>query len=175
MMGQPGNLQLTGEIIRPSGSVKITLTCEKQRSTWLARLSRLISYFLPATLTHEVATRNAIADAVVDLLDVGSVNPTSRLRIYTTGGITLLATVLMANPTFGAAVSGVAAGLSLPWSDDAAPGSGVAAEFDMIDRDETVILRGDVAISGEEVSFTDLEIAALDIVKINTATYTACP
>lgn len=135
----------------------------------------LFSRFFPLELQHATDSRNAACDAVVDLVDAGSTNSEGRIRIYTAGKISLLATVLMANPAFSAAVTGVAAGAGLPWSDLAASASGTAAEFDMIDRDENIILTGDVALSGEEMSFPQLEIAVNDIVKILTCSYTAAP
>lgn len=116
-----------------------------------------------------------MADAVVDLFDAGSTNTEGRIRIYTEGGIDLLATVPMADPSFGTAVTGVAQGLGLPWSDTSADAAGIAREFVLIDRDENPVLTGDVDVSGEELNFPQNEIAVNDIVKILSASYTAAP
>jgi hypothetical protein len=171
LQAQPGRLTIGGVICNPDGTIKqpITLTSRVPE-----RLRRLF-HFLPCTLQHDTLARNAIADALVDLFDVGSTNSEGRIKIYTAGGITLLATILMANPAFGAAANGIATGLTLPWSDTGASGAGTAAEFIAVDRDENQILNGDIALSGEEMSFPQLEIAVNDIVKLLTVAYTATP
>ena len=62
-------------------------------------------------------------------------------------------------PTFGDSSSGVSVGNNLPWSDVSASDDGLASDFEMIDRDETLIMSGDVALAGEEMTFPSLEIA----------------
>ena len=168
---QPGRLTIGGVICNPDGTIKqpIILT-----SRVPDRLRRLF-HFLPCTLQHDTPARNAMADALVALFDVGSGTSEGRIKVYTAGGITLLATILMANPAFGAAASGIASGLTLPWSDAGAAGAGSAAEFVAVDRDDNQILNGDIALSGEEMSFPQLEIAVNDIVKLITVAYTASP
>jgi len=164
-------LQLGGVICNPDGTIKQTIKLKSRVPA--APRRRFIP--LPCVLRHDNDARDVIADALCDLFDVGSLNSQGRIRIYTTGGITLLATVLMANPAFTNAVNGVSPGFDLPWRDMLASGSGLAAEFIAIDRNETVILTGDVAIAGGELNFPQLEIAQNDIVKILSATYTAAP
>jgi len=168
---QPCRLTIGGVICKPDGTIKqpIQLNCRVPGS------SRRRFIPLPCELQHNNDARNVIADALVALFDIGSANSEGRIKIYTAGGITLLATILMGNPAFGSSVTGVADALSLPWSDVAASGNGSAAEFVAVDRDEQTILVGDVAISGEEMSFPQLEIAVNDIVKILSASYTAAP
>lgn len=170
MNSQLGTINFGGVICSPDGSVKFSVSLR----TPLSR-SRRLFIPLPCELQHSIGSRNTIADALVDLFDIGSLNAEGRLRIYTAGGIVLLATVLMGNPSFDDAVSGVAPGLGLPWTDTLASGNGTAAEFEAIDRDQTIILSGDVALSGEELTFPGLEIAVNDIVKITSAEYTASP
>jgi hypothetical protein len=125
--------------------------------------------------THDTVTRNAIADAVVDLVDAGSLNANGRCLIYTDNRISLLAVIELANPAFAAAVSGVAIGLSMPLSDALADASGAAAIFDVVDRDENVVFSGSVALSGADMTVPDTEIAQDDIVKIISLNYTAPP
>lgn len=169
---QPGQLQIGGVICNPDGTIKQQITLTSRVPDTLRR--RLLRLF-PCTLQHDTLARDAIANAVVDLFDVGSTNSEGRLKIYTSGGITLLATILMANPAFSSSVNGIAAGASLPWSDTAAAGAGTAAEFIAVDRDENQVLNGDIALSGEEMSFPQLEIAVNDIVKLLSVSYTASP
>lgn len=167
----PASLSLGGVICRPDGTPKSRFNLiEKEMAN--PRLS-ILRYFFPCELMHNIPTRNAMADAVVDLIDVGSTNAEGRLNIYTESRIDLLAVVLLALPSFGPAVSGVAPGLTLPWTDPLAPGSGIASEFNIVDRDENEIMSGDVALSGDEINFPSLEIDVNDLVKILSASYTA--
>jgi hypothetical protein len=53
------------------------------------------------SLTVPTASRNAMCNALVDLLDVGSGQSTGDLRFYTASFATLLATLLFSNPAFG--------------------------------------------------------------------------
>ena len=165
------DLQLGGVICGPDGTIKHSILLKSRVPTTTRR--RFVP--LPCELRHETNARNVIADALCDLFDVGSLNSQGRLRLFTEGGITLLATVLMANPAFTNAVSGVSPGFDLPWSDSMASGNGLAAEFIGIDRDEAVVITGDVAIFDGQLNFPQLEIATHDIVKILSATYTAAP
>ncbi len=171
MLCNNGKLNIGGVICNPDGTIKSPIILSANVPVELRR--RFIP--LPCELQHNNTTRNILADALVDLFDVGSTNAEGRLKIFTTGGITLLAVVLMGNPAFDASVIGVAQGASLPWSDQLAVGSGLAAEFIAYDRDEAIILNGDVAVSGAELNFPQLEIAVKDIVKILSVSYTAPP
>lgn len=164
-------LQIGGVVCSPDGTVKFPLTL--QTSVPVKERRRFVP--LPCELQHNASTRNALADSVVDLFDQGSTYTEGRIKIFTSGGVTLLATILMANPAFDDAANGVAQGLGLPWSDTAAAADGVAARFSAYDRDDTLILTGDVALSGEEINFPTLEVAVNDIVKILSISYTAPP
>jgi hypothetical protein len=117
-----------------------------------------------------------MADAVTALFDAGSVEPSGRFQLYTEGGIDHLATIYMdAPPSFGDAVSGVATGNNLPWTDLSAIGSGTAQDFIAFDRNNQVVLSGNVDTADAEMIFPFLEIAVNDIVKLLTVSYTAPP
>ncbi len=168
LVARPGSMTLGGVVCNPDGTIKTPLKLNVQQVQ-----SRRRFIPLPCVLSHEIATRNSMGDAVVDLLDLGSGTAEGRIKIFTTGGITLLATLLMANPAFDDTVSGVAPALGLPWSDAQAVGSGLASDFQMVDRDDNVILTGDVDVAGEEMTFPQVEIDVNDLVKILTCSYTA--
>lgn len=99
------------------------------------------------------AVRNAACDAIVDRVDAGA--GAGMIRVYTasrpasandaaTG--TLLATVTLADPAFGAAATGVAA-----LTDPAAVtgvAAGTAAWFRMLDSDAVTVLDGSVTATG---------------------------
>lgn len=165
-----GRFQLGGVICHPDGAPKSPLTmiaCVPDESRR--------RFLLPAALQHNNAARNVMADALTALFDAGSANSEGSIRLYTSGFIDLLATIPMANPSFGTASVGVCQGNGLPWSDPFAAASGIAAAFQIIDRDETVVLTGEVAVSEADITFPDCEIAVNDVVKILSASYTAPP
>lgn len=106
-----------------------------------------------AVLRLATATRNACADAAVDLIDAGAGAGT--LKIYsgavpangdTEGTGTLLATVTFADPAFGSAASGTASA-----TDPAAVtgvAAGTAASFVIEDSTGANVMVGDVTATG---------------------------
>lgn len=108
-----------------------------------------------AILRLATAARNAAADAVVDLLDVGTANPAAKLEIrdgtqpadpQTAATGTVLATVDLANPAAGGAASGQAV------ITDPAPvtgsAAGVATWARFYDRNGTAVMDCDVTGTG---------------------------
>ena len=173
-----GRLDLQGLVLSPDGDEKarIALTSDVPSQTGLlARLARFLPNWFPFELSHSTSARNAMCNAVVDLFDAGSLNSAGQIRIYTAGKVTRLAEIFMVNPAFGDAVNGVAIGQSLPWSDADADGDGDAALFEIRDRDLNVIINGDVALAGADMSFNQVGIQIDDVVKILSASYTAAP
>ena len=171
LVAQSGRINIGGVICNPDGTIKQKVNL----SASVPDTSRRPFFPFPCELQHENDVRDVLADALVDLFDVGSLNAAGQLKIFTEGGITHLSTVVMANPSFDNALSGVAAGLNMPWTDLGAVGSGLAENFIGYDRDENVILTGDVDLAGKEMSFPQLEIAVNDIVKLLSVSYTAPP
>ena len=81
------------------------------------------------------AAKDAVNDALVDLLDAGA---GANGQIIVKDGAAVLATLdLDAPPAFGASAAGVVSALNLPKSATAT-GTGVADSFDAVDRDGTV-------------------------------------
>jgi hypothetical protein len=125
-------------------------------------------------LTHSTAARNAAANAVVDLLDVGSTNASARL-LFTTGGGTTLATLPMSATAFGNAASGVATANAIT-SDTNAAVSGTATVFHLTDKDNTLVISGTVGNgSGGDINLSSNVITAGDTVSMSSLTYTAAP
>jgi hypothetical protein len=98
-----------------------------------------------ATIT--TAARNAACNAVVDLLDAGTGDPT--LEIGTSGfASTLLTFTLDGTNAFGSASTGVATATGLPISATAGA-TGTAAAYRYKDRDGTIVISGtNVTVSG---------------------------
>ena len=127
-------------------------------------------------LIHATATRNAMADATLGLIDGGTGNPNGQMLLragtQATPG-TVLATVEFANPAFGAAVAGAASGNSLPIQDLSADASGTATMCQIVDRDGTLIFDGTVGTSGTDVVMVSNVLTAGEPVDITSITYTA--
>lgn len=126
-------------------------------------------------VTHGTATRTAAADTVVDRVDLSGAG---KLKIRQSA--TVLATITLANPAFGAASAGAAAMLGVPRSDTSADASGTPDNFQVTDGSDVVIFSGSAGISGSGPGGADpdlvLDAATVTIgqvVSINSATYTA--
>src|SRR6056297_2664421 len=94
-------------------------------------------------VTHETATRNAMADAVVDLVDGGT--GAGSLVLETSGDVEV-ATLAFSATAFGAASSGTATAASI--SDDSSAAGGTVAQASFDDGDSTKILECCVPASG---------------------------
>lgn len=119
--------------------------------------------------TIDTVTRDAQANAAVDLLDVGTTNPEGRLIIQTAGDVEV-ATLPMSNPAFGNAATGVCTANAI--TDDASATGGTAANFILVDRDGNERMRGLVATSGAELNLSSVTIGASDTVSVSALTYT---
>lgn len=129
-------------------------------------------------VTHGTPTRNAVADAVVDRIDLGTGTAAGVLKIRASS--TVLATIALANPAFGSASAGAAAMAGLPRSDSAADASGTPDNFQIVDRDGTIIFSGTAGIAGSgpggsnpDIVLDASTVTINQVVTVNTATYTA--
>jgi len=124
------------------------------------------------------AAQNAAVDAVVDRTDVGA--GTASLRIYTgaqpadaddpaTG--TLLVSINLPNPAFGAAANGQAALAGVPLSANAVA-AGTAGWFRIVARDGSTVLDGNVTQTGGggDLELDNTNIASGQQVTINSLT-----
>lgn len=119
-------------------------------------------------VTHPTAVRNAIADAVVDLIDAGAGAGT--LEFQTSGDVEV-ATLTFSDPAFGAAASGTATASAIT-SDTTATG-GTIAKFAIKDSDDTDVIYGSVGTAGEDINLSSLVVAANDTVSVSSLTYSA--
>lgn len=123
------------------------------------------------------ASRNAAADAIVDLLDAGAGAGT--LKIYTgpqpaTGDTaesgTLLATFTLSDPAFGAASSGVATAAAIANTTGVA--AGTAGYFRAEDSTGANVLDGSVGTSGADLNLNTTTISVGLTVSITSWTVT---
>lgn len=123
-------------------------------------------------ITHPTAVRNAIADLVVDRLDLGSGTSAGRLKFRTSGDVDV-ATLPLSNPAFGSASSGGASANAITADTNAA--GGAVAKFVLTDRDATVTFTGAVATSGSDINISSLTVGAGDTVSVASLVYNAPP
>lgn len=121
-------------------------------------------------VTHPTAVRNALADLVVDKLDLGTGTSSGRLVFQTSGG-TAVATLALSNPAAGAASSGTAT-FSAITSDTNAAG-GTIAKAELRDRDAGAIILCAVGTSGSDINMSSLSVSAGDTVQVTSLSYTA--
>lgn len=127
--------------------------------------------------------KNAAVDAAVDLVDVGTLNPEGRFRIYqgtqpaspsdAPTGSTLLVEILLANPAFGSASNGQASLAGVPRSATASA-TGTAQWFRIVDRDGNGLMDGAVTAvgGGGELEIDNTSINSGQTVEITSFTYT---
>jgi hypothetical protein len=128
------------------------------------------------------AAGNAAADAVVDLLDAG--DSAAQLRIYdgtppanasaALSSNTLLASLTMSDPAFGAASSAVATASAIS-PDSSADATGTASFFRMGSVNAgtfTPVIQGNVGASGADINLSSVSITAGGTVSISSFTYT---
>ena len=120
-------------------------------------------------ITLTTIGRNGAADGVVDLIDAGA--GAGKLKIYTTGLGTLLATLTFSTTAFGAAAAGVATAAAIT-DDSSADATGVAAEFTVTDFDDNEIFRGSAGTSGTDMILNTVNIVTGGVVSCSSFTFT---
>lgn len=123
-----------------------------------------------ANLVHTTATRNAMADVVVDLINVTG---PGYIEFQTAADVEL-ATVTFQNPAFGAAAAGVATA-AMPTLDESSADAGTIAKFQIFNGAALEVLSGDVTAigGGGDIEISTLLLAATDKVSLTALTYTA--
>jgi len=119
------------------------------------------------SVTHNAATRNSIADAVLADIDqdVGAGN----LVIRTSGDVEV-ATLVLSDP------AGTVSGAVLTFSaitDDTSATGGTAAKATVESNGSTEVLLCAVGTSGSDINLSSTTIGAGDTVSVSSLTYTA--
>lgn len=138
-------------------------------------------------MTLSIANTSAITgcDAFVDACDAGSTDPQATLVIYSgtppalvdsaLSGNTVLASLEMSNPAFGAAVDispGARATAAAISDDTAADATGTATFFRILDRNNVPKIQGSVGTSGAELNMNSVAIQINATVSITSLTVT---
>lgn len=103
--------------------------------------------------TISTAARNAMCNAIVDLIDAGS--GAGKLKIGTSGMAQTLVTFTLNDPAFGDATTGVATLDVSPAISSEIATTGTAAAATLTDSDDTVIMTLTVGESASDINFDD--------------------
>jgi hypothetical protein len=115
--------------------------------------------------TLTTAARDAAVNAVVDLIDVGTTDPTGDIQFQTAADAPV-ATLPFANPAFGASASGSASANAITSDTNAAGGTTNKAL--LRNRNNVEVLRVTVATSGAEINLSSVAIGAGDTVSLSS-------
>lgn len=124
-------------------------------------------------LTHTTAVRNGLADYIDDQVNAGTTDAGGDL-VFETSGDVAVATINLQDPAFGAAANGVITLAGTPLEDTNAAG-GTIDHFIIQSRDNVEVFQGTVTVTsgGGDIEITSLTIAATEIVRLTSFTYTA--
>lgn len=124
------------------------------------------------SLIHVVAARNALADALCNLLDAGVADANGDL-VFMTAADVEVATLDLSNPAFGAAAAGVKTANAI--ADDPSATGGTIAKFKFQDRDNGEVIQGSVTATagGGDIELSSVVIAATDSVGVSSVSYAA--
>jgi len=142
--------------------------------TLLERISKIALKLLVGpllmALTLETNARNALGDALDDLINTGT--GTSNLKFETSGDVEV-ATIDFQNPAFGAWSTGVGTLQGVPLTDASATG-GTIAQFSIYNRAGTKVLEGTVTAGGGggDIEITSLSVTATESVELTSLTIT---
>lgn len=123
-------------------------------------------------ITLQTAARNAMIDALVDLVDGGAGAGTIEIKSApsTVAGTSEVATLTFSDPAFGAGSSGTATASAI--TDDTSATGGTASNYTVFDSNSTAIWQGSVSTSGADLNLSSTSIGAGDTVSISSFTMT---
>ena len=124
-------------------------------------------------VTHPTATRNGIADYVVDSLDSGAGSPSNGTLQMQTAGSVEVATLQFGVPAFGAASGGTATANAIT-SDTNADG-GTVTKAILRNSSATTIISCSVTATGGggDIEISSTAVGAGDTVSMSSLTYSA--
>ena len=118
-----------------------------------------------ATLPN--ASRDAMVDALVDLIDAGA---GAGDLVFQTSGDVEVATCAFSDPAFGASSGGTATANSI--SDDTNATGGTTTKASLQDSNSTEVIEATVSTSGADINLSSTTIGAGDTVSITALTVT---
>lgn len=127
-------------------------------------------------VAHATNIRNAMADLVVDLVDVGTTNAGGALVLLE--GTFEIARIQFGDPAFGDAASGEASANGLPLSTTAsASTTGGVDILKIVDRSGAEVLTGSVTTTsgGGDLEMDNTDVNSGQTVELDQMTYVSAP
>lgn len=120
-------------------------------------------------ITHSTAARNASADAVLALLNVGGAGN----LVFLTGAAAEVATLPLTDPAAGGAVGGVATFSAI--TPDTTTIAGTITQFELQNNAATDVITGTVTLigGGGDIELTSVTYANNETIEVTSLTYTA--
>ena len=122
------------------------------------------------SVTHPTATRNGIADYVVDQLDLNT--PPGRLVMQSAASATV-AFLTLSNPAFGSAATGTATASAITADNNAVGGTITKAELRTGSNTAIVLCSVTATGGGGDIQLNSVVISAGQQVSITSLTYSA--
>ena len=115
--------------------------------------------------------RDSITNLVVDSIDNGTTNSAGRLQLLTAGDV-ILVSIPFSNPAFGDSEDGTSTVNT--FATTTATGTGIAAKFRFLDRNNAIVLEGTVSdpLGNGDMTITNPNIASGDRISLGSGTYT---
>ena len=124
------------------------------------------------TISHGSACRTALCNAAVDRIDLGSGGAGLGKLKFLTSADTVLCTITLANPAFGAASGAAALLLGVPLTGTVTV-AGTCTKFYFTDSADTTVIAGSVGTSGQDINLSSVTFSVNDVVQIDSLQYTA--
>ena len=122
------------------------------------------------SVTHPTATRNGIADYVVDQLDLNT--PPGRLVMQSAASATV-AFLTLSNPAFGSAATGTATASAITADNNAVGGTITKAELRTGSNTAIILCSVTATGGGGDIQLNSVVISAGQQVSITSLTYSA--
>lgn len=125
--------------------------------------------------THSTAARNAITNTVTALFDIGSTAAGAQWVIVTSGDVEVSTNISSSATSFGGSANGIATAVDI--DDDTSATGGIAAKYELQNRDALAVVFGSVTASGGggDITLSTVTIPAAGTVELTLFTYTAPP
>ena len=120
-------------------------------------------------ISHGAATRTALCNTAVDLIDAGAGFGLLRFK---NASATVLCSITLPKPSFGAASGPSALLLGVPLSGTVTV-AGTIAKFYFTDSADTTVIAGSVGTSGQDINLSSVTVSINDVIQIDSIQYTA--
>jgi hypothetical protein len=120
-------------------------------------------------ISHGAACRTALCNTAIDLVDAGAGFGLLRFK---NASATVLCSITLPKPSFGAASGPSALMLGVPLSGTVTV-AGTITQFDFTDSVPTAVIAGTVGTSGADINLSSVAVNVNDVIQVDSIQYTA--